>query len=142
MKAVLMLIALVLLALAAVIGVQRASFVSAAVPAIGKVVDIEARDSRCGRKPRRQCTKFTAIVEYVYADETRRLNIGAGQERGRGEPISEADRRIGDPVALRVHPQTREALPDGVAGLWGLPLILGISGLVFGVVGTIAGRRR
>jgi hypothetical protein len=142
MKAILMLIALALLVMAAVVGVQRASFVSAAVPTSGTVVDVQARDSRCGRKPRRACTKFTATVEYSVGSDTRRISTGAGQSRGRGEPITRARYRIGDAFALRVHPKTREALPDSFSGLWGLPLVLGLVGgllAFFGVAGT---RRR
>ena len=33
-------------------------------------------------------------------------------------------------IALRIHPRTREALPDSVGGLWGLPLTLGLFGLI------------
>lgn len=141
MKAVLMLFALVLCALAAVVGVQRANFVSAAVPTSGIVADIEARNARCGRKPRRACTKFTAIVEYTVASETRRLRTGAGQTRGRDEPVSEARYRVGEAFALRVHPITREALPDGFLGLWGLPLMLGLGGTVFAVFAIFIRRR-
>lgn len=143
MKAVLMLCALVLLALAAVIGVQRANFLRVAVPTSGIVVGIESRNARCGRKPRRACTKFTAVVEYTVANDTRRLRTGAGQSRGRAEPISEARYRIGDAFALRVHPATREALPDSTSGLWGLPIVLGIGGGLFALFGLWGiGRRR
>jgi hypothetical protein len=142
MKAVLMLFALVLLVLAGVIGVQRANFVRLAAPTSGIVVDVESRNARCGRKPRRACTKFTAVVEYSVSNDTRRLRTGAGQSRGRDEPISEARYRIGDALPLRVHPATREALPDGFSGLWGLPLVLAIGGAVFGLFGLWGARRR
>lgn len=143
MKAVLMLGAFVLLALAAALGVQRANFLRAAVPTSGIVVDIESRNARCGRKPRRACTKFTAVVEYMAANDTRRLRTGAGQSRGRDEPIDEARYRVGEAFALRVHPTTGEALPDGTMGLWGLPILLGLGGGVFAVFGLWgAGRRR
>lgn len=135
MKALLMLIALALLALSAIVGVQRAAFVRAAVPASGTVVDIESRNTRCGRKPSRACTKFTAVVEYTFANDTRRLRTGAGQSRGRDEPIEEARYRVGDAFALRVHPGTREALPDSTMGLWGLPILLGAGGGLFAVFG-------
>jgi len=143
MKAVLMLLALVLLALASVIGVQRANFVRQAVPTSGIVVDIESRNARCGRKPRRACTKFTAVVEYTVANDTRRLRTGAGQSRGRDAPDTEARYRVGDAFALRVHPATREALPDSTMGLWGLPILLGLGGGVLAAFGLWgAGRRR
>ncbi|MCZ8061709.1 DUF3592 domain-containing protein [Silanimonas sp.] len=143
MKAVLMLLALVLLALAGVIGVQRANFVRVAVPTSGIVVDIESRNTRCGRKPRRACTKFTAVVEYTVANDTRRMRTGAGQSRGRDEPESEARFDVGDAFPLRVHPGTREAFPDDTMGLWGLPILLGLGGGVFAVFGLWgAGRRR
>ena len=143
MRAVLMLVALVLLALAGVVGVQRASFARVAVPTSGIVVDIESRNARCGRKPRRACTKFTAVVEYTMANDTRRMRTGAGQSRGRDEPETEARYRVGDAFALRVHPGTREALPDSTMGLWGLPILLGLGGAVFAVFGLWGfGRRR
>lgn len=142
MKALLMLMALVLLVLAAVIGVQRANFVRLASPTSGIVVDVEAQDSRCGRRPRRGCTKFTAVVEYAVANETRRLRTGAGQARGRGQPIERARHRVGEAFALRVHPATREALPDSTFGLWGLPIILGIAGALFAAFGLWGARRR
>ena len=143
MRAVLMLLALVLLGLSGVIGVQRANFVRVAVPTSGIVVDIESRNSRCGRKPSRACTKFTAVVEYTVANDTRRMRTGAGQSRGRDEPESEARYRIGDAFALRVHPGTREALPDSTMGLWGLPILLGLGGGVLAAFGLLgAGRRR
>lgn len=135
MKALLMLFALALLALSAIVGVQRASFVRAAVPASGIVVDIESRNTRCGRKPRRACTKFTAVVEYTFANDTRRLRAGAGQSRGRDEPVSEARYRVGDAFAVRVHPGTREALPDSTMGLWGLPILLGVGGGLLALFG-------
>jgi hypothetical protein len=142
MKALLMLVALAMLAVAGVVGVQRIAFVNAAVPASGTVVDIEARNDRCGRRPRRACTKFTAIVEYTYANDTRRLRTGAGSSRGRDEPLSEADLSIGEAFAVRVHPATREALPDSTSGIWGLPLVLGLGGLLFGAFGLWGTRRR
>ncbi|MFN7212060.1 MAG: DUF3592 domain-containing protein [Lysobacteraceae bacterium] len=135
MKAVLMLLALALLALSAIVGVQRANFVRQAVPTSGIVVDIESRNARCGRKPSRACTKFTAVVEYTVANDTRRLRTGAGQSRGRDEPIEEARYRVGDAFALRVHPGTREALPDSTMGLWGLPILLGAGGGLLAVFG-------
>lgn len=137
-----MLIALVLLALAGVIGMQRASFVRVAMPTSGIVVDIESRDTRCGRKPRRACTKFTAVVEYTVANDTRRLRTGAGQSRGRNQPEDQARHRIGDAFPLRVHPATREALPDSTMGMWGLPILLGLGGGVFALFGVLGFRRR
>jgi hypothetical protein len=142
MRAVLMLFALVLSALAAVVGVQRANFVSAAVPTSGIVADVEACNAYCGGKRPRACTKFTAIVEYTVAGETRRLRTGAGLSRGRDEPVSEARYRAGEAFALRVHPITREALPDGFVGLWGLPLVLGLGGAVFTAFALFIRRRR
>jgi hypothetical protein len=142
MRAVLMLFAIVLLGLAGVIGVQRLSFVNVAVPTSGAVVDIETRNSRCGRKPKRACTKFTAVVEYAVASGTRRLRTGAGSSRGRDEPIGEASHRVGEAFAVRVHPATGEALPDSTSGLWGLPIVLGIGGLLFAVFGLVGTRRR
>ena len=56
--------------------------------------------------------------------------LGAGRESGYGQPISYADLHIGQRFALRIHPRTREALPDSVGGLWGLPLTLGLFGLI------------
>ncbi|WP_461058069.1 hypothetical protein [Silanimonas algicola] len=142
MRAVLMLVALVLLALAGVIGMQRASFVRVAMPTSGIVVDIESRDTRCGRKPRRACTKFTAVVEYTVANDTRRLRTGAGQSRGRNQPEDQARHRVGDAFPLRVHPATREALPDSTMGMWGLPILLGLGGGVFALFGVLGFRRR
>ncbi|GAB3731094.1 hypothetical protein GCM10028794_07050 [Silanimonas algicola] len=138
----LMLVALVLLALAGVIGMQRASFVRVAMPTSGIVVDIESRDTRCGRKPRRACTKFTAVVEYTVANDTRRLRTGAGQSRGRNQPEDQARHRVGDAFPLRVHPATREALPDSTMGMWGLPILLGLGGGVFALFGVLGFRRR
>lgn len=137
-----MLVALVLLALAGVIGMQRASFVRVAMPTSGIVVDIESRDTRCGRKPRRACTKFTAVVEYTVANDTRRLRTGAGQSRGRNQPEDQARHRVGDAFPLRVHPATREALPDSTMGMWGLPILLGLGGGVFALFGVLGFRRR
>ncbi len=142
MKAILMLIAFAMLAMSAVVGVQRASFVSAAVPTSGTVVDIQSNNTRCGRRPKRSCTRFSAIVEYSVAGEARHLRAGAGQSRGRDEPISEARYGIGDAFALRVHPKTREALPDSFAGLWGLPLVLGLVGGLLAFFGFAGMRRR
>ena len=142
MKAVLMLIAFALLGLSALIGAQRVMFVASAVPVSGTVVDIAARDDRCGRRPRRGCTKFTAIVEYQFGGETRRMRDGAGSSRGRGQPISEADVRVGDAFALKVNPKTREALPDSFGGVWGLPLTLGLFGLICGAFGLWHQRSR
>ena len=89
------------------------------------------------------CTKFTAVVEYTVANDTRRMRTGAGQSRGRDEPESEARYDVGDAFALRVHPATREALPDSTMGLWGLPIMLGIGGGLFAVFGLWGvGRRR
>ena len=142
MKAVLMLFAFALLALSAVVGVQRASFIRAAIPTSGIVVDVESRNTRCGRKPRRACTKFTAVVEYTVANDTRRMRTGAGQSRGRDEPESEARYRVGDAFPLRVHPGTREALPDSTSGLWGLPILLGVGGVLLALFGLWGGDRR
>mgnify|MGYP002781158405 FL=1 len=142
MKVLLMLVALVLLALAALIGAQRLAFVNAAVPASGIVVDIEARNDRCGRRPRRACTKFTAVVEYTVANDTRRLRTGAGSSRGRDEPVTEADYSVGEAFAVRVHPATREALPDSTSGIWGLPIVLGLGGALFALFGLWGTRRR
>lgn len=142
MKALLMLIALVMLALAAMVGVQRASFTSAAVPSSGVVVDVQARETRCGRRPRRACTKFTAIVEYTAANDTRRITVGAGQSRGRGNPASQARYRVGEAFALRIHPTTREALPDSFPAIWGQPLVLGIGGVLLAFFGLQGARRR
>ena len=142
MKALLMLVALALLALSALIGAQRLSFVNTAVPASGTVVDIEARNDRCSRKPRRTCTRFTAVVEYTFANDTRRLRTGAGSSRGRDEPITEADYSVGEAFSVRVHPATREALPDRTAAIWGLPFVLGLGGALFAAFGLWGTRRR
>lgn len=141
MKAILMLIAIALLALGALIGAQRVMFVASAVPVSGTVVEVAARDDRCGRRPRRACTKFTAIVEYGIGGETRRMRDGAGSSRGRGQPISEANVRVGDAFALKVNPKTREALPDSFRGLWGLPAVLVMFGVLCGLFGLWHQRR-
>jgi hypothetical protein len=142
MKALVVLLALALLGLAGLVGVQRVAFVNAAVPTSGTVVAIESRNDRCGRRPRRSCTRFTAVVDYTFAGETRQLRASAGSSRGRDEPVTEADYRVGEAFAVRVHPATREALPDSASGLWGLPAVLGIGGGLLAVFGLGGTRRR
>lgn len=142
MRFVLLLFAVAALAMAGVTGVERWRFAREAVPMDGQVVEVESRNARCGRKPRRACTKFTAIVAYAVAGSTRQVRLGAGQERGRNEPISEARHQVGDRIALRVHPRTGEAHADTTAGVWGLPILLAVFGGLLGLGGLLGARRR
>ena len=142
MKALLMLVAIVLLGFGALIGAQRVMFVASAVPVTGTVVEVAARDERCGRRSRRPCTKFTAIVEYSFAGQTRRMRDGAGSSSGYGQPISESNVRVGQAFAVKVNPRTREALPDSFRGVWGLPLVLAMFGVIVGLFGLWHQRSR
>lgn len=49
---------------------------------------------------------------------------------------------MSEAFAARVHPTTREALPDSTAGIWGLPAVLGLGGRLFGAFGLWGARRR
>jgi len=142
MRWLMVLFSLAALCFAALTGVQRWRFQQVAVSTIGEVISIDARDSTCGRKPRRQCTKFDAVVEYPIDDAPQRLTVGAGQSRGHRQPLSEAEYRKGDPMPVRYNPQTGEAMQDSGSAIWGLPIVLAIMGGVFMVVGLLAGRRR
>ena len=141
MRALLLIGAMIALAMALLTGLERWRFARDAVPMQGQVVEVTARDSRCGRRPSRACTRFTATVAYAVQGSMRQLSLGAGQSRGHDEPVSDARYRPGDRIALRVHPRTGEAYADATTAVWGLPMLLALVGGLMAAFGVFRPRR-
>lgn len=136
---VLFAVAAALLVVAIGLAIERLMFVSRALPTVGHVVDVSARNASCGRRRmHRPCTKFRVVVEYrIENGAPRRLKLSAGSARGHDQPLSAAHHPPGSAVRLIYDPRNtqriyRDAAPDVFAGpLFSvfLSLVAGAGGL-------------
>jgi hypothetical protein len=81
-----------------------------AMEAQAEVVRVEGRNISCGKRGRRDCTKFSALLRYHTQSAGGPYEgwISAGQVRGHDRPISGADLRVGQTVQVIYDP----ASPD------------------------------
>jgi len=129
------------LLLAAGLSVSPLRFAFASARAQATVVSVEGRNAVCERasharrddslkkQERRQyaCTRYRAELRFEAEGHEVRSRVSAGDAPGRDQPPSQADRRVGETLAVayrRGHPD--EAYPAEAAGTlqrWGGPLI-------------------
>jgi len=83
---------------------QKAVFLARAEPATGRVVALRA-SQRPYHSRRLSGTYFYATVEYQASGRSQRFEVPAGSAWHRGQPTSEADYRIGDPVPVLYDPK-------------------------------------
>jgi hypothetical protein len=114
-----------LLVLAIGLGVERLVFLETAIETTGTVSEVTGENSRCGsRHSRRDCTEFTASITFEHHGETYTTTTGAGSERGRDQPVSEADLHVGERVPVVFSPgDPGRAYHDSFWDLWSWPLM-------------------
>jgi hypothetical protein len=129
------------LALALVLGIRAAIFVSKATHADGTVEQVTARNDRCSRSSggkhhtttRYDCTRFSATVRFAYGGSDRRVILDAGKRKGHDASPAEASLHAGEQVPMTFDPGHPDAaFRGGNASMhvWGLPLLA----LLFGGV--------
>jgi hypothetical protein len=103
----------------------------------GRVQQVTARNERCGTKPRRPCTEFTADVSYDVGGRTYWLDEPAGSARDHDQPIARASLRVGDRVEVAYDP---EEPGDHYNGGWHVvpvvAMMAGLGGIVLVVIGV------
>lgn len=134
-----------LLALALVLGIRSALFVSKASHADGTVEQVAGRNDRCSRSSggkhhvttRYDCTRFSATVAFTYGGSEHRVVLDAGKRKGHDASPAEARMHAGEHVPMTFDPgHPDEAFKGGNASLhvWGLPLLaLLFGGVILGV---------
>lgn len=129
------------LALALVLGIRAAIFVSKATHADGTVEQVTARNDRCSRSSggkhhtttRYDCTRFSATVRFAYAGSDHRVILDAGKHKGHDASPAEASLHADEHVPMTFDPgHPDDAFRGGNASMhvWGLPLLA----LLFGGV--------
>jgi len=131
------------LALALVLGIRAALFVSKAVHADGTVEQVAGRNDRCKRSNgsgkhhitrRYDCTRFSATVRFAYAGSDHRVVLDAGKRRGHDASPAQAEVHAGEHVPMTFgpgHPGDAFRGGSGSLRVWG-PALLAL--LVGGVL--------
>jgi hypothetical protein len=123
------------LALALVLGMRAALFVSQAVHVDGTVEQVAGRNDRCTRSngsgkhhvtKRYDCTRFSATVRFAHAGRDHRVVLDAGKRRGHDASPAQARMHAGEHVPMTFGPGHPEAAYRGGSAsmrVWGLPLL-------------------
>jgi len=124
--------------------VDRIQFVARAERVEGRVEEVRASNSSCGRrKSRRPCTKFNATISFVSnGGRWSSFRTEIGSARGHDQPLSRAPSRPGDGVPVLYDPtDISKACRDYFMDKWGAPLLA----LIFQVctlLGSLTEKRR
>jgi hypothetical protein len=87
---------------ACVLAVDRAYFVGQSAVVTGKVVRVEAKNDRCGRRRSRyDCTEFNALIDFSLASSSFEIGRDAGSGRGHNQPVERADYHVGQTIGVR-----------------------------------------
>lgn len=131
------------LALALVLGLRAAIFVSKATHADGTVEQVAGRNDRCARSNgsgkhhvtrRYDCTRFSATVRFAYGGSDHRVVLDAGKRKGHDASPAEARMHAGEHVPITFdagHPEDAFRGGSGSMHVWG-PALLAL--LVGGVL--------
>lgn len=104
--------------------IDRAHFVWTSQTVMSTVEKVTASNGRCGRKRRRNCTKFSALLKYNVGGEIYRFSVSAGTARGHDQPLSRARHHANQPVQVAYDPRNpRHAYRDAVWDIWGAPIL-------------------
>lgn len=92
----------------------------------GVVSAIESKNTQCGSKrSKHACTRFTAVLTFHAHDgSSHRTTTSAGEERGYSQPVTDADRRVGEHLPVLYSPlDPDDACHDSVWDVWGAPIL-------------------
>jgi Protein of unknown function (DUF3592) len=140
------------LALALVLGLRAAIFVSKATHADGTVEQVAGRNDRCTRssgdkhhvRKRYDCTRFSATVRFAYGGSDHRVVLDAGKRKGHDASLAQADVHPGEHVPMTFDPGHPEAAFRGGSGslhVWGPTLLALLFGGVLVFVSFVRGVR-
>lgn len=105
--------------------VDRIDFVWSSKTVMGNVEDVRAYNDVCGGKRKYSCTKYQARLAYRVDDVNYRLDVEAGRERGRDQPLNLADHRVGQAVQVAYDPsKPSRAYRDTWWDIWGMPFMV------------------
>ncbi|MGN6152158.1 MAG: hypothetical protein ACTHOH_09150 [Lysobacteraceae bacterium] len=123
------------LALALVLGLRAAIFVSKATHADGTVEQVAGRNDRCTRSngsgkhhttKRYDCTRFTATVRFAYAGRDHRVVLEAGKRKGHDASPAQVGLHAGEHVPMTFDPDHPDDAFRGGSGslrVWGPSLL-------------------
>lgn len=118
----LFMVSIALLAVFCCLLASRLLFLSHAERCVGVVREVEARNGRCGRKGRTECTKFSGLVEFQTTSGRHYVRLDGGRVNGHNKHPSLGLYRIGEPVPIVFNPDhPQEFYRDKLWDLWGFP---------------------
>lgn len=104
---------------------DRIDFVWSSKTVMSTVEDVRAHNDVCGGKRKYACTKYDAKLVYLVNDVDYRIEVEAGRERGRNQPLSMADHRVGEAVQVAYDPRKpTRAYRNTWWDIWGAPFIV------------------
>lgn len=140
MRAALIGLGALLLVVALGLFVKQALLLASAQTTTGHVVSVTSKDGRCGsRRSKHNCTRFSSTIEFTVDGTTHTLQRSAGRTRGHGRPVSDADRQVGDAVAV-VHGAGGKPAYAGKGDVWMAPILTLVFGAGAGAGGLVRKR--
>jgi hypothetical protein len=103
---------------------DRTVFLVRAERTTGVVTEVHGVNTRCGRKRKHNCTRFTARVRFTAQIQEYTFSVSAGSARGHRQPLSRADYDVGESVPVVYNPgRPEQAYRDAFWDVWGTPVL-------------------